>query len=420
MGFALLFMGLGFLKTAVPELDADSGLVQFFLKYKDPTVLNRIIFVFVGTLITIILQSSSAAMTLTMALVAKGILPFEIAAAIILGENIGTTVTATLAASVGNVFSKRAARVHLFVNVIGVFWVMLIFPIFLLFVGWLVQLIFGDPFDSKNPEMANEGIAILHTAFNVINVFILVWFVPQLQRLAELTVKSKGAIDEEFRLEYIGANVVPTDFSVYEAKRETKKYAEVASRMNGFLRKLLVTTDKKEFSKLLKKIKKYEEITDRYEIEIANFLKKVSSLSMSERNSEEVRALNSMANDLERIGDIYYQMSLNIDKKKEDKIWFSPDQRNGLLELSDLIEDAFQKMIANFDRHIEQVKLEEAIETEDSINKKRNKLRKQHLKSMEDDDYNMSSGLIYNDLFSSYERIGDHIINVTEALAGEI
>jgi phosphate:Na+ symporter len=190
--------------------------------------------------------------------------------------------------------------------------------------------------------------------------------------------------------------------------------------MNGFLGKLLVTTDKKEFTRLLKKIKKYEEITDRYEIEIANFLNKVSSSTMSDRNSEEVRALNSMANDLERIGDIYYQMSLNIDKKKEDKIWFSPEQRNGLLELSELIEDAFQKMIANFDRTIDKVEIKEAIETEALINKKRDKLRKQHLKSMQADDYNMSSGLIYNDLFSSYERIGDHIINVTEALAGEI
>lgn len=420
MGFALLFMGLGFLKASVPELDVDSSLVQFFLKYKEPTVLNRILFVFVGTLITIILQSSSAAMTLTMALVAKGILPFEIASAIILGENIGTTVTATLAASVGNVFSKRAARVHMVFNIIGVFWVMLIFPFFLMFVGWLVELIFGDPFDATNPEMANEGVAILHTAFNVINVFILIWFVPQLQRIAELTVKSKGAIDEEFRLEYIGGNVVPPDVSVFEAKRETKKYAEVTSRMNGFLGKLLVTTDKKEFSKLLKKIKKYEEITDRYEIEIANFLNKVSSSTMSEQNSEEVRALNSMANDLERIGDIYYQMSLNIDKKNEDKIWFSPEQRNGLLELSDLIEHAFQKMIANFECPIDQVNLVEAIENEALINKKRDKLRKQHLKNMQDEDYNMSSGLIYNDLFSSYERIGDHIINVTEALAGEI
>jgi len=192
MGFALLFMGLGFLKASVPELDVDSALVQFFVKYKEPTVLNRIMFVFVGTLITIILQSSSAAMTLTMALVAKGILPFEIASAIILGENIGTTITATLAATVGNVFSKRAARVHMIFNVVGVFWVLLIFPYFLNFVGWLTELFFRDPWNPADPSMANEGLAILHSAFNVINVLLLVWFVPQLQKLAELTVKSKG------------------------------------------------------------------------------------------------------------------------------------------------------------------------------------------------------------------------------------
>jgi phosphate:Na+ symporter len=196
MGFALLFMGLGFLKASVPELDVDSSVVQFFMKYKEPTVLNRLMFVFVGTIITIIIQSSSAAMTLTMALVAKGIIPFEIAAAIILGENIGTTVTAALAATVGNVFSKRAARVHLIFNVIGVIWALIIFPYFLDFVGLLTELLFGNPWNPRDPNMANEGLAIMHSAFNILNVLLLIWFVPQLQRLAELTVPSKGGADE--------------------------------------------------------------------------------------------------------------------------------------------------------------------------------------------------------------------------------
>jgi phosphate:Na+ symporter len=217
MGFALLFMGLGFLKAAVPELDVNSELVQFFLKYKEPTVLNRIMFVIVGTLITIILQSSSAAMTLTMALVAKGILPFEIASAIILGENIGTTITATLAATVGNVFSKRAARVHLIFNVFGVLWILMIFPYFLDAVGFVTSWIFKDPFNPLDPAMANEGLAVLHSMFNILNVLILIWFVPQLQKLAELTVKSKGGADEEFRLEFIGGNVVAADISIFEA-----------------------------------------------------------------------------------------------------------------------------------------------------------------------------------------------------------
>lgn len=420
MGFALLFMGLGFLKAAVPELDIDSELVQFFVKYKEPTVFNRVMFVFVGTIITIILQSSSAAMTLTMALVAKGILPFEIASAIILGENIGTTVTATLAATVGNVFSKRAARVHMIFNVVGVFWILLIFPYFLDFVRLLTELFFGDPWSANDPAMANEGLAILHSAFNVINVLLLVWFVPQLQRLAELTVKSKGGTDEEFRLEFIGGNIVAADISIFEAKKETQKFGEITSRMNGFLKKMLTSKDKREFKKMLERIEKYEVITDRYEIEIADFLSKVSSGNMTDNNSQEVRALNSIANDLERVGDIYYQMSLNIARKQEEKIWFSPEQRDGLLEVCVLIEKAFVKMMQNFELPLEKVDLQGAQEIESRINEKRNELRNFHLQSMQEEEYNMRSGLIFNDLFSSYERIGDHLINVSEALAGKI
>lgn len=420
MGFALLFMGLGFLKSSVPELDVNSDLIQFFVKYKEPTVLNRIMFVFVGTVITIILQSSSAAMTLTMALVAKGILPFEIAAAIILGENIGTTVTATLAATVGNVFSKRAARVHLIFNVIGVFWILLVFPFYLKLVGWTTEFIFGDPWNPLDREMANEGLAILHSLFNIINVLIMIWFVPQLQKIAEITVKSKGGADEEFRLEYIGGNVVAPDISIFEARRETQKFSEVTSRMNGFLKNMLLSKDKKEFKKLTERIEKYEIITDRYEVEIASFLNKVSSSNMTDKNSEEVRALNSIANDLERIADIYYQMSLNLIRKQEGKIWFLPEQRQGLVEMSQLVDKAFQKMQDNFELPSDKIDIKGAEAIEEQINEKRNELRNIHLQGLQNEDYNMQSGLIYNDLFSSYERIGDHIINVSEALAGKI
>jgi phosphate:Na+ symporter len=420
MGFSLLFMGLGYLKTSVPELDVNSSLVQFFIQYKEPTIFNRIFFVIVGTLITIILQSSSAAMTLTMALVAKGILPFEVAASIILGENIGTTITATLAATVGNVFSKRAARVHFIFNVFGVLWVLMIYPFFLTFVGWVTEFIFNNPWNPQDPSMANEGLAVMHSMFNIINVLILIWFVPQLQKVAEFMVPSRGASDEEFRLEFIGANIVSPDISIFEARRETLKFSEITARMNGFTKKILISKDKKETKLLMERIEKYETITDRYEVEIANFLNKVSSGNMTDTNSEEVRALNSIANDLERVGDIYFQMSLNIARKQEEKIWFLPEQRQGLLEMSELIDRAFDKMRENFDLTIDKVDLIGAQKIEELINEKRNELRNIHLQGLQNEDYNMRSGLIYNDLFSSYERIGDHIINVSEALAGKI
>jgi phosphate:Na+ symporter len=296
----------------------------------------------------------------------------------------------------------------------------LIFPYFLTFVGFLTELFFRDPWNPADPSMANEGLAILHSAFNVINVLLLVWFVPQLQKLAELTVKSKGGSDEEFRLEFIGGNVVAADISIFEAKKETQKFSEITARMNGFLKKMLVSKDKKEFKKMLERIEKYEQITDRYEIEIADFLSQVSSGNMSDKNSEEVRALNSIANDLERIGDMYYQMSLNIARKQEEKLWFTPEQRDGLIQISDLVERAFNKMLENHELPLEKVDLLGAQELEMQINEKRNELRNMHLLSMQEEEYNMRSGLIFNDLFSSYERIGDHIINVSEALAGKI
>src|SRR5690606_10664412 len=248
IGFSILFMGLSFLKDAVPELDENSGLVQFFTAYKEPTFFTRILFILLGAMVTIVVQSSSAAMTLTMTLVAKGILPFEVAAAIILGENIGTTITAELASLVGNVHAKRSARIHSIFNVIGVGWMIIIFPFFLDFVGYLVSILSNDVWDPRNPELANEGLAVLHTAFNAINVLVLIWFVPQLVNLAEKTVKSKGKIDEEFRLEFIGTNIVDTpEISIYEAKKEVAKFGEITSRMSHFTRQLLIDPDKKSF-----------------------------------------------------------------------------------------------------------------------------------------------------------------------------
>jgi phosphate:Na+ symporter len=421
IGFSILFMGLSFLKSAVPELDENSGIVQFFTEYREPTFFNRILFVLLGTLVTVIVQSSSAAMTLTMTLVAKGIIPFEVAAAMILGENIGTTITAELASLVGNVHAKRSARIHSTFNIIGVGWMILIFPFFLDFVGFLVSLIGDGAWDPRNPEMANEGLAVLHTAFNAINVLLLIWFVPQLVALAERTVKSKGKVDEEFRLEFIGTNIVDTpEISIYEAKKEVAKFGEITSRMSKFTRTLLTDPDKKVFKTHLEKIEKYEEITDRVEIEVAKYLNKVSEGELTEQNSSEIRGLNSITNDLERIGDIFYQMSKTIERKADDKIWFSPEQRQGLLEMLDLVDEAFVLMVENLKVEKKEVNMARAIELEDLINKKRDELRNSHLDNMESAEYNIKSGMIYNDLFSSCEKVGDHIINVSEAVAGKI
>lgn len=417
IGFALLFMGLGFLKESVPELGVDSALVQFFIQYKDAGFFSTILFVGLGTLVTVIIQSSSAAMALTMAMVGGGVLPFEVAAAMILGENIGTTITAQLAALIGNVHAKRAARVHAFFNLIGVIWCVFVFHWFLQLIGFFIK---GDPF--TDPEAANLGLAVFHSAFNIANVILLIWFVPKLVLLAEKSVRSKGFADEEFHLDYIGTGMMGTpDLSILEAKKEVAKFGSITARMSSFIQTLLVEQNKKKRIKLHDKIAKYEEITDRVEIEVANYLAKVSSGDMTEQTAHRIRSMNSIVNDLERIGDIFYQMAKTIERKDDLKIYFLPGQRQSLQEMFKLVDKAFIIMVNNLENAWDGgISIDPAIDAERAINSKRDEMRKEHLENMSDETFNMESGMIFNNLFSSCEKVGDHIINVSEAVCGNI
>lgn len=416
IGFSLLFMGLGFLKASVPNIGADSPLVQFFVEYKDSGLLGTLMFVGLGTLATVIIQSSSATMALTMTLVAGGVLPFEVAAAMILGENIGTTITAQLAALIGNVHAKRAARIHAYFNLIGVVWCILLFHFFLKGITYFID---GDPF--TNPEAANEGLAIFHTVFNLVNVLLLVWFVPKLVQVAEFTVKSKGREDEEFHLDYIGTGMMGTpDLSILEAKKEVAKFGEITSRMSSFVQELLLEPNKKRKNELMEKISKYEEITDRVEIEVATYLAKVSSGDMTEETANRIRTMNSIVDDLETIGDIFFQMSKTIERKDEAKIYFLPEQRQSLLEMFKLVDAAFEVMVANLNLDWDEVTINDAFEAELAINAKRDSMRNEHLESIEEVGFNMQSGMSFNNLFSQCEKAGDHIISVTEAITGDV
>jgi phosphate:Na+ symporter len=416
IGFALLFMGLGELKDAVPTLGVDSGLVQFFIEYKDSGLLGTLMFIGLGTLVTVVIQSSSAAMALTMTMVAGGVLPFEVAAAMILGENIGTTITAQLAALIGNVHAKRAARIHAIFNLIGVIWMVLVFHYFLKGIAFFME---GDPF--TDPGAANVGIAIFHTAFNFANVLLLIWFTPKLVAMAEKSVRSKGAADEEFHLDYIGTGMMGTpDLSILEAKKEVAKFGAITGKMSTFTQSLLTEQNKKVKTKLHDKMAKYEEITDRVEIEVANYLAKVAEGEMSEDTSIRVRSMNSIVNDLERIGDIFYQMSKAIERKDELKIYFLPEQRESLMQMLGLVDKAFEIMVTNLNADWGGVLIQDAEDAEAKINKKRDSMRKEHLQNMNKKDFNMESGMVFSNLFSSCEKVGDHVINVSEAIVGKI
>jgi len=415
VGFALLFLGLDELKHSVPTMGADSSVVQFFLDFKDAWY-GPLMFVFLGALVTVVIQSSSAAMALTMILVSGDVLPFEVAAAMILGENIGTTITAELASLGGNVHAKRSARIHSLFNIIGVTWAILFFPFIL---KGISMFMVADPY--TDTDAANIGIAIFHSAFNVMNVVVMIGFLPKLVSLAERTVKSKGGTDEEFHLDYIGSGLMVTaDLSILEAKKEVAKFGELTGRMSGFAQDLLTEQNAKIKTKLHDKMAKYEEITDRVEIEVATYLAKVSEGEMTEKTSMRVRAMNSIVNDLERIGDIFFQISKTIESKDEKKIYFIPEQRNSLLNMFKLLDKSFDVMVENLNADWDGVSVDKANQCENAINKKRDEMRKEHFDNINKKDANMESGMIFSNLFSNCEKVGDHVINVTEAITGQI
>lgn len=421
IGFALLFMGLDLLKNSVPNVEENPEALAFISSFAEYGFFSRIIFVLFGALLTVIIQSSSATMTLTITLCYLGYIPFEIAAPMVLGENIGTTITAELASIIANVHAKRSARIHSMFNIIGVTWMVFVYPYFLDGINYLMVDVYGgkSPFDEQTAVPV--ALSYFHTIFNVTNAMILIWFVPQMVKLATLSVKSKGEEDEVFRLEFIGRGIAATpEISLIEAKKEVQKFAEIVQKMNKKVFQLINERDRKKQEKYIKKIAKYEDITDRMEQEIAVYLSKVSEEELSAEGSVRLRGLLSIINDMERIGDVLYQMAREIERKNENKYWFNQEQRDNLNQMHKSVEDAIVLMINNLQADYDKVDLSGAKNLEKEINRQRDALRKSHLKNMEAGEYPIQSGMVYNNLFLGLEKVGDHVLNVSEALTGEI
>lgn len=419
IGFALLFLGLDFLKAAVPDIKSNPEMLHFVQGFAGTGLHHTLLAVLLGTILTVTIQSSSAAMAVTLVLCNDGIIPFEMAAGMVLGENIGTTITANLAAMVGNVHAKRAARAHFIFNVFGVLWMIAVFK---LVVNGIDTYMINAGMESPKttPEARPFALSVFHTSFNIANVMLLVWFTPQIARLVTKMVSSRGDIDEEFHLEYIGGAMAPSpDLALVEAQKELAKFGVITAKMSGFTQTLLFEQhDKKRKNKMYSKLKKYEEITDRVEVEIITYLEKVSQREMSDTASMKVRGMMRIATNLERIGDIFYQMSKTIERKEDERIWFGEEQRKELTKMFKLIDEAMEIMCSNL-KSPDGISLIPAREKEIEINQRRNKMRKQHLMNVGRDDYNTASGMYYTDLFSSLEKVGDHVINVSEGVVGE-
>lgn len=437
IGFALLFMGLGFLKASVPDIKSNPELLVFLQSFTHMGYGSYLLFIGVGTLLTIVVQSSSASMTITLVLVAKGWITFDIAAAMVLGENIGTTITAELASVIGNVYAKRSARIHSLFNIIGVTWMLIVFLPFIQFVSWVTtQMGFDAPttiyttneLANMNPvslenreESVTYGLSVFHTLFNLTNVIVMIGFAGSLVKIATRTVKSKSEEDEEFRLEYINTTAIKTpELALMEVKKEIVVFSGITNKMVELIGNMYVETKKSKIEKILKKIKKREENTDRLEIEIADYLSKVTEIELNPNESLRVRSMLSIIHDLERIGDILFQVGIELDKKADQGNWFTPEQREGLISLTLLLGDAIIIMKTNLDDIWDKVDINIALEKEKEINKLRSALRKKHLTSIEKRDYNIKSGLIYSNLYTLLERAGDHVVNVNEAIKGQV
>ncbi|MCD4834507.1 MAG: Na/Pi cotransporter family protein [Bacteroidales bacterium] len=415
IGFAMIFLGLAYLKGSVPDIKHHPEILAFLSDYTSHRVFSHLLFLAIGTFLTMVIQSSSATMALTLVMCNNGWIPFDIAAAMVLGENIGTAVTANIAAAVANVSAKRAARAHLIFNILGVIWVSLIFTSFLSAINWFIVKIGGaSPYDS--PQAIPIALSIFHTTFNIANVLIFIWFTKIIQLIVTKMVPMRDDA-EEFRLQHINTGLLSTaEMSIHQAKREIMVFAERIEKMYNYVVSLFSETNEKKFYKLYDNVEKYEGISDRMEEEIANYLTKVSEGELSILGSKRITAMLNVITDLESIGDSCYNLAKTLVRKRDKKILFETSLNENLIQMMELAQKALTEMQKNLDHGYNNINITDALELEERINRFRTKLKKDHLKSIEKKEYNYQTGIIYNDLYCECEKLADFAINVSEAI----
>lgn len=425
LGFGLLFLGLTFLKDSLSDLDLANNpqfvaFIQQFIGAGENTIAfpTILLFVLIGTLLTLILQSSSATMALTLVLCSQGVIPFEIAVAIVLGENIGTTITANLAAIIGNTTAKRAARSHFIFNVIGVCWVLAVFHPFVNMIDALT--IKMDGVSAYASALAvPTALSLFHSFFNIINTSLLVGFIPQIEKTTNFLVKKNTQDEEIFKLENFGTNFMKTgEMKVEIAKKEIIVFSKRMIRMYEFLPVLLNDTkpNSKEYEELLRRIQRYEELSDRMEIEIANYITTMTNDGLSDETNLRVRGMLRIVDNLESIGDQNFQLAKTIENKNTLKIKFNPECQKNIDKMFTLVHEALDIMHNNLEIPYRTVEPERAEEAENAINAFRDKIKQQHFIDINNNVYDYQTGIIYSGICAILEKTGDHIINITQAL----
>lgn len=420
-GIAFMFFSLAILSDTGKEMDLghNQALLEFFSSFDTNSYITIIVFLLIGTVLTCILQSSAALMAITMVLCSSGVLPIYLGIALVMGENIGTTATANLAALGANTQARRAALAHLVFNVFGVLWVLCVFyP----FVDLVCNFVNYDPQSHDlNPIKLSVVLAAFHTSFNICNTFILIWFIPQIEKLVCWLIKPRtNDEEEEFRLRYIGGNSImeTPELSVLEAQKEIILFAERIQRMFGFVRELLNTTNDTAFTKLFTRIEKYEGISDNMEIEIAKYLDSVSDAHLSDETKARIRAMLREISEIESIGDSCYNIARNISRKFKGKEDFTESQYEHLHQMFELTDDSLTQMNIMLSGRKDKFDVNRSFNIENEINNYRNQLKSQNINDVNSHEYTYAIGTMYMDIICECEKLGDYVINVVEARMG--
>ncbi|MBR5592664.1 MAG: Na/Pi cotransporter family protein [Bacteroidaceae bacterium] len=431
VGFSLLFLGLSFMKESVPDLRQTPEVLEFVTAWSSHGFGSVLLFLAFGTVLTLVLQSSSATMAITLIMLSMGWIPFDMACAMVLGENIGTTITANIAASVGNTQAKRAAMSHTIFNVFGVVWALILFKPFLKLVGYITETLFGLPnpaadgfvvADSTSVEgtAALYGLSMLHTLFNTINTLLLVWFTQWIAKAVSWIIRTPENQEKEvFKLKYISAGPLATpELSVEQAFDEIVHFAQISKNGAVYAKSAVENADGDKFEDLRGKLVKYEEISDRIEYEIATFLNGVSAEEVSESTSLKIKAMYKIVGELESLGDAGETISRILSRKNIHKKRFDADAIKNLNTMGDAVLAAYDVMIENLEaaHNGTLTEISNAYNAEQRLNTLRNNFRDSVIEDMENGAGNYQAMVYYMDIINAYERMGDFMINISQDL----
>ena len=414
-GFSFLFMGLQALKANAPDLGANPEMLAFVQNYADMGFFSIILFLFIGAILTMIVQASAATMAITLIMCANGWIDYQLGVALVLGENIGTTITANLAALTGNTQARRAALAHLAFNIFGVIWVLILFYPFTNAVSWFVTNVMRI----SDPSVAvSFKLAAFHTAFNISNTFVMIWFVGLIEKTVCFLIKGKKDEDEEYRLRYITGGMLSTaELSILQARKEITLFAERTGRMLDMVKALFYEKNEDAFLKTYSRVEKYESISYRMEIEIANYLTCVAEGRLRSEGKEEIRIMLRAVSEIESIADSCNNMARSIKRRNEFKSIFTDEQNHNVDQMLALTEKALHRMIEILKKsELVRDDVNPSYNIENEINNYRNQLKIHNVEDINNKKYQYQDGVYYMDIIGEAEKLGDYVLNVVQAV----